>query len=138
MTSVTSLVSAEPEVNICRLLNTGLGGIEQQHEPGPYDVVCMEADVRIEWSTLAQLRMVLRNYNLAMVGGDCQRVGTTPAQTRYGPHPALSAPRLARRGHTRARRPRPRLAPPSASGSAPYNRCAPVDALSSALGGAPT
>ncbi|PZS37896.1 MAG: hypothetical protein DLM62_16705 [Pseudonocardiales bacterium] len=80
---VTLLLSPEPEVNISRWWNTGLDWIEQHHEPGPYEVLCMESDVRIEWSTLARLRMVLRNYNLAMVGADTHRVVTSAVETRY-------------------------------------------------------
>ncbi len=83
LSGVTLLESPEPEVNTSRWWNTGLDWIEQHHEPGPYDVLCMEADVRIEWSTLARLRMVLRNYNLAMVGADCHGVVTTAVETRY-------------------------------------------------------
>ena len=80
---VTVLLSPEPGMNISRWWNTGLDWIEQHHEPGPYDVLCMNADVRIEWSTLARLRMVLRNYNLAMVGADCHGVVTSAVETRY-------------------------------------------------------
>jgi hypothetical protein len=79
----TVLLSPEPGVNISRWWNTGLSWIEQHHEPGPYEVLCMESDVRIEWSTLARLRGVLRGYNLAMVGADWYGVATSAVETRY-------------------------------------------------------
>jgi hypothetical protein len=80
---VTVLLSPESGVNISRWWNVGLDWIEQHHEPGPYEVLCMESDVRIEWSTLTQLRMVLRGYNLAMVGVDWHGVATSAVETRY-------------------------------------------------------
>ncbi|MBA2471259.1 MAG: hypothetical protein H0V41_03080 [Pseudonocardiales bacterium] len=91
---VTVLLSPEPEVNISRWWNTGLDWIEQHHEPGPYEVLCMESDVRIEWSTLAQLRMVLRNYNLAMVGADWHGVVTSAVETRYDLDPWTTEHRI--------------------------------------------
>jgi hypothetical protein len=80
---VTLLLSPKPGVNLSRWWNTGLDWIEQHHEPGPYEVLCMGSDVRIEWSTLARLRMVLRSYNLAMVGADWYGVATSAVETRY-------------------------------------------------------
>jgi hypothetical protein len=91
---VTLLVSAEPGVNVSRWWNTGLDWIEQHHEPGPYEVLCMESDVRIEWSTLARLRMVLRNYNLAMVGADWYGVVTSAVETRYDLDPWTTEHRI--------------------------------------------
>jgi hypothetical protein len=79
----TVLLSSESGINISRWWNLGLDWIEQHHEPGRYEVLCMESDVRIEWATLARLRGVLRGYNLAMVGADWYRVATSPVETRY-------------------------------------------------------
>jgi hypothetical protein len=80
---VTVLLSPEPGINISRWWNVGLDWIESNHEVGPYEVLCMESDVRIEWPTLARLRSVLRNYNLAMVGVDSYSVASSAVETRY-------------------------------------------------------
>jgi hypothetical protein len=80
---VTVLLSPEPGINISRWWNVGLDWIEQNHELGPYEVLCMESDVRIEWPTLSRLRSVLRSYNLAMVGADWYGVATSAVETRY-------------------------------------------------------
>lgn len=80
---VAVLLSPEPGINISRWWNVGLNWIEQNHELGPYEALCMESDVRIDWSVLARLRSVLRNYNLAMVGADWHGVVTNQAETRY-------------------------------------------------------
>ena len=77
------LCSPEPGINISRWWNVGLDWIADQHEPGPYEVLCMESDVRIDWSTLSRLRSVLRNYNLGMVGADWYGVVTGAVETRY-------------------------------------------------------
>lgn len=91
---VTVLLSPEPGMNISRWWNTGLDWIEQHHEPGPYEVLCMASDVIIEWSTLSRLRMVLRNYNLAMVGADGHGVVTSAVETRYDLDPSTAEHRI--------------------------------------------
>jgi hypothetical protein len=80
---VTVLISPEPGVNISRWWNVGLDWIEHNHELGPYEVLCLESDVLIEWSTLFRLRSVLRNYNLSMVGADWCGVVKSAVETRY-------------------------------------------------------
>src|SRR5262249_9184444 len=80
---VTVLLAPEAGTNISRWWNAGLDWISEHHEIGPYEVLCMHSDVRIEWSTLARLRSVLRGYNLAMVGADRYRVATSAVETRY-------------------------------------------------------
>jgi hypothetical protein len=79
----TVLLSPQPGINNSRWWNAGLDWIEQHHEPGPWEVLCMESDVHIEWSTLARLRSVLRGYRLAMVGADWYGVATSAVETRY-------------------------------------------------------
>lgn len=80
---VTVLSSSQPGINISRWWNLGLEWIGCNHEVGPYEVLCMESDVHVEWSMLSRLRSVLRNYNLAMVGADWYGVATSPVETRY-------------------------------------------------------
>src|SRR5262249_12007336 len=79
----TVLLASEPGGNVSRWWNVGLDWIAEHHEVGRYEVLCMHADVRIEWSTLARLRSVMRGYNLAMVGADRYGVATSAVETRY-------------------------------------------------------
>jgi hypothetical protein len=79
----TMLLASELGVNISRWWNVGLDWISEHHEVGCYEVLCMHSDVRIEWSTLARLRSVMRGYNLAMVGADRFGVAATAVETRY-------------------------------------------------------
>lgn len=65
----TVLVSPEPGVNISRWWNLGLDWIAKR-EAGPYEVLCMESDVRISLETLHVLRRELRANRLGMVGAD--------------------------------------------------------------------
>ncbi|MGH3768606.1 MAG: glycosyltransferase family 2 protein [Pseudonocardiaceae bacterium] len=80
---VSVLLSPEPGINISRWWNVGLDWIEQNHVLGPYEVLCMASDVRIDWSVLTRLRSVLCSYNLAMVGPDWHGVATGQVETRY-------------------------------------------------------
>ncbi|HET9257661.1 MAG TPA: hypothetical protein VFO16_21020, partial [Pseudonocardiaceae bacterium] len=79
----TVLLVPETGINISRWWNAGLDWISEHHEVGRYEVLCLHSDVRVEWSTLARLRSVLRGYNLAMVGPDYRRVATSSVETRY-------------------------------------------------------
>jgi hypothetical protein len=79
----TVLLASDVGLNVSRWWNVGLDWISEHHEVGRYEVLCMHSDVRIEWSTLARLRSVLRGYNLAMVGADRYRVAASAVETRY-------------------------------------------------------
>jgi hypothetical protein len=77
------LLSPEPAINISRWWNLGLDWIAAQHEPGePYEVLCMESDVRITFETLARLHLALRMKRLAMVGADWYGVAQEPVEIR--------------------------------------------------------
>lgn len=81
------LVDPDPGINISRWWNAGLDWIAEHREVGPYEVLCMESDVRIDWSTLSRLRSALRHYNLAMVGADWYGAATSTVETRYDLEP---------------------------------------------------
>jgi hypothetical protein len=77
------LLSPEPGINISRWWNLGLDWIAAQQEPGePYEVLCMESDVRIDFDTLVWLRLALRAHKLAMVGADWYGVATEATEIR--------------------------------------------------------
>lgn len=68
---VTVLVDTEPGINISRWWNRGLDWIQAQHKPGEeYEVLCLESDARLLPEALTVMRLVLREYDLAMVGPD--------------------------------------------------------------------
>jgi hypothetical protein len=48
-TAATVLRYEGTDINISRWWNIGLDWIEEHHEVGPYEVLCMESDVRIDW-----------------------------------------------------------------------------------------
>lgn len=77
------LCSPEPGINISRWWNLGLDWIAAQQTPGePYEVLCMESDVRIDWPTVTRLRTALREHGLAMVGADWYGVAREPVEIR--------------------------------------------------------
>jgi hypothetical protein len=76
------LLSPEPGINIARWWNTGLDWIAERQAGVPYEVLCMESDVRIDSSTLSWLRFALRAYDLAMVGADWYGVASDEVEVR--------------------------------------------------------
>jgi hypothetical protein len=69
------LLSPEPGINISRWWNLGLEHIAKQ-ESGPYEVLCMESDVRITQETVHVLRREMRDHHLAMTGADWHGVAS--------------------------------------------------------------
>jgi hypothetical protein len=73
---VTVLTDHDEGINISRWWNLGLDWIAEHADPGPYEVLCAESDVRITGPTLDRLRAALRGHGLAVVGADWY--GVTP------------------------------------------------------------
>jgi hypothetical protein len=90
------LCSPEPGINISRWWNLGLDWIAGQerdrHEP--WEVLCMESDVRIDFPTLARLHLALRMKRLAMVGADWYGVAREPVEIRRKMEPPLLQHRI--------------------------------------------
>jgi hypothetical protein len=88
------LCSPEPDINISRWWNLGLDWIAAHAGHKPWEVLCMESDVRIDFSTLARLHLVLRTKRLAMVGADWYGVAQEPVEIRRELEPETIEHRL--------------------------------------------